>query len=500
MKLSSIFLPTVKETPSDENKVERQLLIRAAMERKLGSGAGVRLPLGELQLNHINNVIKAKLNTISPQEITLFNMDKNVFDTDVVTDLIRNELKSYKQLPKTLTTGRENLKIYSFDGVEGEGHFDKQLGLIKQGLDKLSINYLTTVDSEIYGTNTGNEDLIHCPKCGYARKQELAETYLNIEKEEVQGEITREHTPNAGTIQELMDFYHTDGYAFAKSLLVGVNDEVILAILPGPKDLSMKKLAKHIGVSEEALALVDDDLVREITGANCGFAGPIGLKRNIKIYMDKRLATRVNMYVGANETDYHLGNVNYPRDFQAELVDCLIEVTSEDACPVCKAKLELTKARLLGKITALGTDYNPKLYVEYLDNNGKAQKAKLTKGEIDQVAVMETIIAQNHDEKGIVYKKGQGAFEAIITIVNMKNEDQINLAVKLKQELESKGISVLLDDRDERAGMKFADAELIGITHQITVGKLAGEGKIEYCQRGNEKETLEADKVIALLI
>lgn len=498
MKLSSIFLPTIKETPSDEHKVEKQLLIRAAMERKLSFGAGVRLPLGEIQLDHISKVIRKELSFINPQEIALFNMEEQVGEL-AVTELIKNELKSYKQLPKTLITGRENVNIYSFDSIEENAQGGTHLELIKTALNKLSLEYKITEDGEIYGMNTGNEAIVYCPSCGYAMAQDWANTYLNIENGDTQKEISEEYTPNAGTIEELMDFYKKDGYAFAKSLLIGVKDEVILAIVPGPKDLSMKKLAKHLGVKEDELGLISDEQVREITGAECGFAGPIGLKKDIKIYMDKRLAKRANLYVGANKTDYHLGNVNYGRDFQAELVDCLIEVGGADACPTCKANLISTKARLLAKQIELGSDYNKKLYVEYLDNKGKAQKAKLTVTKIDQVAIMEAIIAQNHDEKGIVYKEGQGAFDAIITIVNIKNEDQLNLANSLQTALEEKGKTVLVDDRDERAGMKFADAELIGINHQITVGKLAGEGKVEYCQRSKEKQTLEVAELLEII-
>ncbi|MGL5439695.1 MAG: proline--tRNA ligase [Filifactoraceae bacterium] len=499
MKLSNIFLPTVKETPSDENKVERQLLIRAGMERKLNSGAMVRLPLGEMQLNHIDEKVRLALRDLIPQEISLFNVGKDDLDTDVVTDLIRNELKSYKQLPKTMRIGREEVKLYSFSNLEGKVQEEKQVQLIRNALKNLSIEYNFTVDNEFYGMGTGSEELIHCKSCGYTRRQGFAECFLDIGTDCLMGEVSKEHTPNVGTIDELMDFYNTDGYAFGKSLLIGVNDKVIMAMVPGVKDLSMKKLARHLGVKEEELGLVNDDLVRDITGAECGFAGPIGLKKDIEIYMDKRLSKRKNIYVGANETDYHFGNVNYDRDFKAELVDCLIEVYDGDSCPICKGKLEIVKGRLLARVMDMGTNYSSKHYVEYLDQSGKSQRARLTKAEIDQVAIMETIIAQNHDEKGIVYIGGQGVFDAIITIVNIKNEEQVNLGVKLEKMLREKGLSVLVDDRDERAGMKFADAELIGIKYQITVGKLAGEGKVEYCQRGKEKVTLELDALMEII-
>ncbi|EOD00072.1 Prolyl-tRNA synthetase, bacterial type [Caldisalinibacter kiritimatiensis] len=242
--------------------------------------------------------------------------------------------------------------------------------------------------------------------------------------------------------------------------------------------------------------MANEDIIKEVTGAEVGFAGPVGLKQDIRLIVDSRVTKMKNFIVGANETDYHIKNVNYGRDFEGEVVEDILLVEEGDKCPKCNKPLKMARGIEVGNIFQLGTKYSDGLNATFLDENGKSRKFYMGSYGIGVSRTMAAIIEQSHDEKGIIWPLAVAPYHVIITIVNAKKDDQVQLGEKIYKELTDKGIEVLLDDRKERPGVKFTDAELIGIPIRVTVGRKAGEDMVEFVLRkGNEKEEIKSSEV-----
>ncbi|MCG4586456.1 His/Gly/Thr/Pro-type tRNA ligase C-terminal domain-containing protein, partial [Anaerosalibacter bizertensis] len=236
------------------------------------------------------------------------------------------------------------------------------------------------------------------------------------------------------------------------------------------------------------LEIADEETIREVTGAEPGFTGPINLKKEVKLLVDERITKMKNLIVGANETDHHIKNVNYGRDFTGEVIEDLLLVEAGDICPKCGKPLKMERGIEVGNIFQLGTKYSESLEATYLDEDGKEKYFVMGSYGIGVSRSMSAIVEQYHDDKGIVWPLVVAPYHAIITVINTKKEEQIELGEKLYNELKDMGIEVLLDDRKERAGVKFNDRDLIGIPIQITVGKKAGENIIEYSLRNNDEK------------
>ncbi|WP_026894956.1 proline--tRNA ligase [Clostridiisalibacter paucivorans] len=559
MKMSKLYMPTLREVPSEAEIPSHQLLLRAGMIRKLVSGVYSYLPLGHRVLKKIENIVREEMDRAGAQELLMsaiqpaelwqetgrwsdfgpemFRLkDRNERQfclgpthEEIFTDVIRNELKSYKQLPLNiyqiqtkyrdekrprfgLMRSREFLMkdAYSFDKDEAgmENSYREMWEAYERVFTRCKLKFkIVEGDSGAMGGNNSHEFMAmsdvgeslvaYCDACDYAATDEKAAAVydINLSGEDILP-MERIDTPNVGTIEDLINFFNCGGEKFIKTLLYKVEDDVIAVLIPGDRELNETKLVNLLGVPEHLVELADEETIKEVTGANVGFAGPIGLKDDVKIYVDSRVTKMKNAIVGGNETDIHIKNVNYGRDFTGEVVEDLLLVKLGDRCPKCGAELKMDRGIEVGNIFQLGTKYSEGLNATFLDENGKDQKFVMGCYGIGVSRTLAAIIEQYHDDNGIIWPLVVAPYHVVITVVNVKKEDQVQLAEKLYNELSDMGIEVLLDDRKERAGVKFNDAELIGIPMRVTVGRDASEGKVEFVLRDSgEKSTIDEKDV-----
>jgi len=558
MKMSKYYMPTLREVPSEAELISHQLMLRAGMIRKLVSGVYNYLPLGVRVIKKIENIVREEMNAIDSQEglmsaicpaelwqetgrwddfgpemFRLRDRHDRQFclgptHEEVFTNLIRHELKSYKQLPLSLyqiqTKYRDEKRprfglmrcrefimkdAYTFDKDE-QGMRDSYFEMWKAYeniFDRCKLDFkVVEGDSGAMGgsdshefiamSEVGETEIAYCEKCDYAATDEKAVCSYELASEGDVLEQEKVHTPDVKTIEALESFFSASGDKFIKTLLYKAKDEVVAVLIPGNRDMNETKLVKFLEIAEHELEMADETLVKEVTGADVGFAGPMGLKEGVRVVADKRVMGLVNGITGANETDYHIKNVNPSRDFEAEVADDLLIVVRGDACPKCGAPLAIDRGNEVGNIFQLGTKYSKSLNATFLDENGKEQLILMGSHGVGITRTMATVIEQYNDENGIVWPLAIAPFHIIVTVVNSKKAEQQELGEKIYKDLVAKGYEVLLDDRKERAGVKFNDAELIGIPLRINVGRDASEGMVEFAlRREGEKHSISVDEI-----
>lgn len=558
MKMSKLYMPTLREVPTDAEVPSHRLLLRSGMIRKLVSGVYSYLPLGFRVIQKIEGIVREEMDRSGSQEVLMsaiqprelweesgrwadfgpemmrFN-DRNEREfclgpthEEIFTDLIRNELKSYKQLPLNIyqiqTKYRDEKRprfgimrsrefimkdAYSFDkDVEGmnESYMDMWRAYEK-AFTRCNIDFrVVEGDSGAMGdgdsheftamSNVGESVIAYCKDCDYAATDEKAKVIYNVQNETKENKEKEEvYTKDIKTIDSLREFFKMDASNFVKTLLFAAAGETIAVLIPGDRELNQTKLVNYLSIPEHELEMLDEEGVKRVTGAEVGFAGPIDLKEDIKILIDSRVKDMKNFIVGANKTDYHIKNVNI-EDTSGEEVEDLLLVREDDECPKCGSKLLIDRGIEVGNIFQLGTKYSDGLNATFLDENGKSKKFWMGSYGIGITRTIAAIIEQSHDDKGIIWPLAVAPYHVIITVVNAKKDDQMELGEKLYNELMDKNIEVLLDDRKERAGVKFTDAELIGIPIRITVGRDANDSIVEFSVRGKgEKENIEVEEV-----
>ena len=558
MRMSKLYMPTLREVPSEAELPSHKLLLRAGMIKKLVSGVYTYLPLGYSVIKKIENIVREEMDAIDSQELLMSavhpaelwqetgrweDFGPEMFKLkdrhgrefclgptheEIITDTIRHDIKSYKQLPLSLyqiqTKYRDEKRprfglmrsrefimkdAYTFDRDE-EGMREAYYEMWKayeKIFTRCGIDYrVVEGDSGAMGgsdsheftamSEFGESNIAYCEECDYAATDEKAECKYEAETREVK-ELEEVHTPGVKTIEKLVEFFGIEPSEFVKTLLVKADGEVVAAVIPGDRELNEIKLINHLGVAEHEFEMADEEDVKEVTGAEVGFAGPIGLKEGTRVVVDSRIKDLGNFIIGANKTDYHFKNANFERDFKdAELVDDLVLVREGDSCPKCGAPLKMDRGIEIGNIFQLGTKYSSSLGATYLDENGKEQDIVMGSHGIGVSRTMAAVIEQNYDDDGIIWPLALAPFEIIVSIINTKNDEQRELGEKIYEDLKSQGYEVLLDDRKERAGVKFKDMDLIGIPIRITVGKRAGENIVEYSLRKDrEKSDLSADEI-----
>lgn len=553
MKMSKLYLPTLREVPTEAEIPSHQLLVRAGMMRKLVSGVYSYLPLGYRVIRKIEQIVREEMDSSGSQELLMSAIQpKELWQAsgrwddfgpemfklhdrherefclgptheEYFTNLIKDEIKSYKQLPLSIyqiqTKYRDEKRprfglIRSREFIMKDAYsYDKDLDGLEEAykimwdayekvFERLKLKFrVVEGDSGTMGgrrshefmavSETGESLVAYCDDCNYAATDEKATVVYNIENSEEE-ELEREkiHTPGIKTIEELSNFLNVEKDKLAKSVIYKVNNEVIIALVPGDRELNEVKLCNYLKIGTHELESADDEVIREATGAEPGSIGPIGLKEGVKLLVDARVTKMNNFIVGANETDYHIRNVNYGRDFTGEVVEDLLLIKEGDVCPKCGSPLKMERGIEVGNIFQLGTKYSESLDATYLDEDGKEKHFVMGSYGIGVSRSMAAIVEQYHDDKGIVWPLVVAPYHAIITVINIKKEEQIKLGEKLYNELKNMGVEVLLDDRKERAGVKFNDRDLIGVPIQITIGKKAGENIVEYSLR-NEDEKIE---------
>lgn len=557
MRLSKMYMPTLREVPSDAEIPSHQLLLRAGMVRVNVSGIYTYLPLGLRVIKKIEEITRQEMDRAGSQETLLSAVQpKEIWETsgrwdtfgpemfklkdrhdrdfclgptheEYFTTLVKDEVKSYKQLPFNLyqiqTKYRDEKRprfgvirarefimkdAYSFDkDPEGMKESYRQMWeAYEKTFDRMDIKYrVVQGDSGAMGgsdshefialSNIGEGVIAYSDNSDYAATDEKAKVIIDVEESGEELDIEEIHTPGIKTIEELAEFMKEDKSKFAKMVIYEtINNEIIIALIPGHRQLNETKLFNAAKVNDFDIEIASDESIKKLTGGDPGFSGPINLKGDFKLFIDERLTRMKNLIVGANKTDYHLKNVNYKRDFEGIVVEDLLLVEEGDKDPESDGVLHLERGIEVGNIFQLGTKYSDSLGFNYLDENGKEQIVYMGSYGIGISRSMAAIIEQHHDEDGIIWPLSVAPYHIIITIINTKDESQIQLGEKLYEEYNNLGFDVLLDDRKERPGVKFKDRDLIGIPLRITVGKRASENIVEFSTRlkkENEELTTE---------
>ncbi|MDR0820603.1 MAG: proline--tRNA ligase [Endomicrobium sp.] len=550
MFFSKMLIPTLKEAPSDADIVSVKLMVRSGMMRKLASGLYELLPLGLKVLRKVENIIRQEMNSAGGQEVIFplifpkallletgrWNVyGKELFKLkdrkdvefclaptaeEVVTDLIRKDIKSYKQLPVMLyqfgTKFRDEIRprfgvmrsreflmkdAYSFHTDEADLEkyyktmFDAYTNIcIKCGFQFRAVEAVSGAIGGSFShefmvlTDTGEEEMTWC-NCGYGTNSEKAEC-LKIEqsKEEV---LPAEEilTPDVGAVEDVAKLLNLSPKKFIKTMIYIADKKPVVVLVRGDHEINEIKLQTLLGADETALA--DEQTVISVTNAPIGFAGPARLK-NIKIIADLSVAELSNALTGANKKDYHLKNVNFKRDYNADIVADIRKVMRGDICPRCKKEeLKFSRGIEIGHTFKLGTKYSKSMNALYLDANGKEKFIIMGCYGIGVTRILAATIEQSHDDDGIIWPDNIAPFEVAIVPLNYADEKTKETTEKIHKELSSKGLDVLIDDRDERAGIKFKDADLIGIPYRITISeKNLANGNVELKARRDGKDTI----------
>ena len=561
MRLKNSYFYTLRENVKDEDSVSSNLLVRAGMIKKNSAGVYMILPLGFRVLRKIENIIREEMDRTGCQELQM----PSLIPEDVYVSSGRREgfgssmfslkdrkgqpyvlgptheelfaiaakmqIQSYKDMPFSLyqihTKFRDEPRpryglirvreftmkdAYTFDKDE-EGldvAYKKQFEAYKRIMDRLHLEYkIVRADTGVMGgllseefqalAPMGEDILVLCDSCDLSSNIEVAECIPAVGlQDEAEEELTLVETPNAGTIEEVTDFLHKEASRFVKTLIYNVDGKAVAVMVRGDRDVNETKLRKMLSATEVDLA--DPEMVREATSADIGFAGPIGIK--CPVYADQEVLQMKNFIVGANKTGYHYMGVNL-KDFELTGSGDLRNIQEGDICPVCGGSVHFAHGIEVGNTFKLGTKYSKALGLQYLDTNNKLQYVWMGSYGIGPARAMAALVEQNSDENGINWPKDLAPYQVCIVVVQMKDEVQRETAEKLYEELSDKGFEVLLDDRDERPGVKFKDMELIGIPFRITVGRGAKDGRVELKPRTGDviDVTVEeaADKLAELL-
>ncbi len=558
MRYSRAFIPTLKEVPKDATMPSHILMLRAGYARMVGAGIYELLPLGTRVLHKIERIIREEMDASGAQELLMptflpseYFKETGRWDLygstllriqdrkggeyhlgptheEIVTDVVRREIKSYRQLPLNLyqiqlkyrdeprpraglLRCREFIMkdAYSFDVSEDAAlkSYAQMRETYHRIFRRLGLEYrVVEADSGAIGgkksaefqvlAQTGEDWIVACDRCDYAANVEVAEPGVSTGQSSVSpAALEKVKTPKARSIEEVVAFFGGDTKPehTLKSLLYVAGDELVMAVVRGDHELNEIRLARHLGVEEVLLA--SDAAVRDATGSEIGFVGPVGFEG--RILVDPDAAAVGNAIAGASETPFHYRNVNHGRDFEGEVVS-IRQATSGDPCPSCDGVLELYRGIEGGHIFVLGTHYSDKMNATFLDEDGNSHAFVMGCYGIGVTRLIAAIIEQHHDEQGIRWPVHVAPYQVIVTPIG-KDEAPLDKATEIYDELQAAGIEVLLDDRKERPGVKFKDADLLGIPLRITVGSRGlAAGTVEVKGRSeSEAKDVPFDGVLA---
>jgi prolyl-tRNA synthetase len=550
MLWSKLFIPTLRETPAEAEVISHQLLLRAGYIRQLSAGIYSYLLLAQRSLRKIEQIVREEMDGIGAQEMLLPAlhpaevwqesgrwdiMGDNMFrlkdrfqrdlclgmtHEEIVTTLARGELRSYKQLPQIWyqiqTKFRDEARpksgllrvrqflmkdSYSFDldAAGLDAAYEKHYHAYCRIFDRCGLEYMAveahsgamggSQSHEFMVQSEAGEDLVAvCKGCGYSANLGKAVSQPTLpEIEDPAGERPPEpfHTPGRKTIREVADFTGLPETSQMKSLVLVADGKPVLALLRGDHQLSEPKFAAIAGDPEFRPANAGE--IREWFGADAGSLGPVGV-RNMTIVADRALAGRRNMIAGANRDDYHLRHVTPGKDFEAELHD-LRQVAEGDECTHCGRTLEIRKTVEIGHIFKLGYKYSETMGLRLLNAEGKEITPIMGSYGIGIERLLTAAIELYHDRDGMVLPPAIAPFLVIVTPANNADENQMATARAIYEKCLASGCDALLDDRDERPGVKFKDADLIGVPYRITVGKKLANGMVELVERKGRKAT-----------
>ena len=555
MKLKNNYFFTLRENVKDEETVSGNLLVRAGYIKKVGSGIYTYLPLGFKTLKNIENIVREEMNKEGALELVMPSIlpidvyeecgrreafGSNMFTLkdryereyalgptheEMFTIVAKESIKSYKDMPINLyqvankyrdeTRPRYGLirvrefvmkDAYSFDtDLESlDVAYNKMFDAYKRIFDRCNLDYrVVTADTGAMGgllseefqaiTDIGEDVLVLCDSCGYSSNIEVSKVIPSIkESDEEELSYTELHTPNVGAIEDFMNNYSFDCNHIVKTLICKTNDKYYACLVKSDRELNLVKVAKLLDVAEVTLA--ESEEVEKITKAKVGFAGPINL--DIDIIADEEVLLMKNFVVGANKTDYHFKNANVG-DFKYSYTGDIKNIKENDTCPHCGGKVYFKKGIEIGNTFKLGTKYSEALGLNYLDSENNSHPVVMGCYGIGIGRILASIAEQTCDEYGLDLPLSVAPYKISIVIINSKDELQVEKANELYLKLNNLGIDTLLDDRDERPGVKFNDMDLIGIPIRITVGKKINEDLVEFKLRSEKDSTdIELDNII----
>jgi len=555
MRYSQYFLPTLKEVPSEAEVPSHQLMFRAGMIRKLASGVYSYLPFGLRAIQNVEAIIREEMNRAGAIEVFLpfvqpaeiwqeshrweeygkellrfkdrHNRDCCLGPTheEVITDIARKEIRSYRQMPINLyqiqTKFRDEIRprfgvmrarefimkdAYSFD-VDEKGldeSYQKMVDAYTRIFTRCGLRFrMVEAESGVIGgsfshefmvlAETGEETIVSCTDCDYAANVEKAEFKRQGSKSPVRDKrnlkpIQKVFTPDKRTVEDVTQFLHVQPHDLIKTLIFETDKGCIAGLVRGDHEISEKKLKAILRIDN--LQLATEETVEEITHAPKGFAGPVGI--SIPMLADLDIQEMVNFVTGANERDAHLINVNLARDFKVSQFVDIRKFVPGDRCPLCGGGIQLDKGIEVGHTFKLGIKYSKSMGATYLDDRGKEKEIVMGCYGIGLGRTVAAAIEQSYDENGIIFPMPIAPFQVLILPVNIKINLLRETAEQLYQSLLREGVEVLYDDREETPGVKFKDADLIGIPLRVTLGeKNLKKGLVEIKNRRTGEISLE---------
>jgi prolyl-tRNA synthetase len=530
MRYSKTLLPTLKETPAEAEVVSHRLMLRAGCIRKLTAGIYTYMPFGLAAIRKVENIVREEMNLAGAQELLMPMVqpadlwretgryekygpellrfhDRHDRESclgptheEVITDIARKELHSYRNLPINLyqiqtkfrdeirprfglMRGREFIMkdAYSFD-VDDEAagiSYMKMYEAYKRIFTRCGLVFRAVqADSGAIGgsfshefmvlAKTGEDTIVVCKDCEYAANMEKAVVKLVQNKQpEALGDMEKIETPGKRKVDAVCNFLGIEPKKLVKTLVFKADGKIVAVLVRADREVEEVKLKNLLGAADVEMA--DEQEVFDATGVPTGYLGPVGI--TVRMVADQEVVAMQNFYAGANEKNHHLKNVNLGRDFQVEAVGDLRQITTSDPCPECGGRLETTEGIEVGHVFKLGTGYSESMQATFQDKDGQTKHFVMGCYGIGVSRIVAAAIEQNHDDKGIVFPVPLAPYSVII--VNLGVDDEIinSAAEKLYGDLQAAGLEVLLDDRDERPGFKFKDADLLGIPYRVTVGK-----------------------------
>lgn len=555
MRLSRYFLPTLREEPAERDIPSLRLLLKAGYIRRISAGVYTFLPLGLAVYKKIEDIVREEMNRVGGIEILmpalnpaelweesgrwhtfgpeLFKLkDRTGRDfclapthEEVSVEIVRRAVKSYRQLPILIyhiqTKFRDEPRprgglirakefvmkdLYSFDRDEKglDESFEKMRLAYERILQRLKLPYLVleaeagpiggkyTLEFTV-PTPSGEDQVMLCGNCGYASSTSIAMIGDSGVQMGEEVPLEKVHTPNLTTVEEVASFLGVAPQRLVKTLLYVADGKPIAALVRGDRELSENKLALVVGA--KTLQMADEETIRRITGAPMGFSGPVNLKEDVLLIVDKEVARMKGFVTGANEKDFHFIGVVPGRDFPISQVADIRRATAGDPCPKCGEAMEEVRGIEVGHIFKLGTEYSEKMGAYFQDEDGTLKPFVMGCYGLGVSRLVSAVAEIHHDEDGLCWPPSIAPFDVILILVNSQDEEQRNTAEEIYSQLSSK-MSVLYDDREESPGVKFKDAELIGIPLQIVVGRKVKEKKVEIrVRKTRQSEDVPLEKV-----